>query len=117
MQDKYEDFKEKWEDLRESQGFRWGVGAVAVIGLVSFFVLGKEKTDLSGLFDPAPTSVFGTSEVGEQMQAYEIDALVSDIEKRDREREKAAEERERLRQEEMKRIQDQRGHLNENLRF
>ena len=30
MQDKYEDFKEKWEDLRESQGFRWGVGARAV---------------------------------------------------------------------------------------
>ena len=113
MQDKYEDFKEKWQDLKESQGFRWGVGAVAVIGLVSFFVLGKEKTDLSGLFDPAPTSVFGTSEVGEQMQAYEIDALVSDIEKRDREREKAAEERERLRQEEMKRIQAQNAELQE----
>lgn len=107
LQDKYEDLKEKFQDLKESQGFRWGVGFIAVFGLVAYFVLGKEKTDLSGLFESAPSTVFGASEVGDQMEAYEIESLIAQIEESDKKRQKEFEEKERIRQEELKRISDQ----------
>ena len=111
FQDKYIETKEKWGELKESQGFRYSVITIAIIGLVAFFVLGKEKTDLSRLLEPAPTSVFGADEVNTQMEAYEIETLVEDLDKRFQDEQSRLEEREKIRQQELERIQQQNAEL------
>ena len=111
FQDNYQDIKEKWGDLKESQGFRYGIFTVLIIILVSYFVLGKEKTDLSALLEPAPSSVFGAGELDKDIEAYEINKLVDDLDERFKSEQTKLEKREALRQEELKRIQAQNSEL------
>jgi conjugal transfer pilus assembly protein TraB len=106
IKDKFLDYKEQYETLKENQGFRYIVISIVIIILVAFFVLGKEKTDLSALIEPAPTSLFGEDQADKEMQAYEINQLVDDLDKRFKDEQKQVEKRELSRQQELQRIQE-----------
>lgn len=111
LSDRYEDLKEKFQDAKENQGFRYAIITVAIIGLVGFFVLGKEKTDLSALLEAPPTTLFGEEQAEKNIEAYEINTLVDDLDKRFKEESARLEKREELRQQEMVRIQTQNAEL------
>lgn len=102
-----EEIKEKIDELKEKASVRYGIGALIIIAIVAYLVMGREKTDLSALTEVAPTSVFIGEGVDQEIRDYEIGDYVESLERRFKDKEKEFDEKDMLRQSEMTRMQEE----------